>query len=185
MKRRHFLQVSALAGGSLLLRGQLDLALAQPEAGPSIGSAAVALNAWLRIQPSNVTTILLSQAEMGQGVQTTLPAIIADELGADWSLVEVENAPADPAYRNPRSKWQFTGNAESVRSFFGLLRQMGAAGRELLIAAAARRWRVPASQCMAERSHVIHARSGRRLPFGELARAAAALPVPADRKSVV
>jgi isoquinoline 1-oxidoreductase beta subunit len=180
MKRRHFLQVSALAGGSLLLRGQLDLALAQPEAESSIGSAAVALNAWLRIQPSNVTTILLSQAEMGQGVQTTLPAIIADELGADWSLVEVENAPADPAYRNPRSKWQFTGNAESVRSFFDLLRQMGAAGRELLIAAAARRWRVPASQCTAERSHVIHARSGRQLPFGELARAAAALPVPAS-----
>jgi isoquinoline 1-oxidoreductase beta subunit len=185
MRRRHFLQVSALAGGSLLLCGQLDLALAQPEAGArpgsagSAGSAAVALNAWLRIQPTNVTTILLSQAEMGQGVQTTLPAIIADELGADWSLVTVENAPADPAYRNPRNNWQFTGNAESVRSFFGLLRQMGAAGREMLIAAAARRWRVPASQCAAERSHVIHARSGRRLSFGELARDAAALPVPA------
>jgi isoquinoline 1-oxidoreductase beta subunit len=200
MKRRHFLQVSALAGGSLLLRGQLDLALAEPAAGPlagpaagplagpaagpaagpTTGSAAVALNAWLRIQPSNVTTILLSQAEMGQGVQTTLPAIIADELGADWSLVEVENAPADPAYRNPRSNWQFTGNAESVRSFFGLLRQMGAAGREMLIAAAARRWRVPVAQCAAERSHVVHARSGRRLSFGELARDAAALPVPAS-----
>ena len=115
---------------------------------------------------------------MGQGIQTTLPAVLADELGADWSRVRLENAPADPAYRNPRINWQFTGNSESTTAFFDLMREMGAAGRQMLIGAAARQWSVDPGTCHAERSRVIHTTSRRSLTFGELAEAATAMPHP-------
>ena len=181
MKRRHFLQASTLAAGGFLLRGVLAPAQAATAAAPGAVATAdeVALNAWVRIGRDSTVTILLSQAEMGQGVATTLPAIIAEELGADWSRVTIENAPVDPAYVNPRTKSQFTGNAESVRTFFPLLRTMGAAARDMLIAAAARRWRVPAAACKAASSSVIHVPTGRRLAFGEVADAAARMRVPA------
>jgi isoquinoline 1-oxidoreductase subunit beta len=175
MNRRHFLQASALTAGGLLLGGAFGSAEAAPTTEPT---GPTALNAWVRISRDGAITLILSQAEMGQGVTTTLPAIIAEELCADWSHVRVENAPVDPAYRNPRARSQFTGNAESVRSFYTLLRTMGAAAREMLIAAAASTWRVPPASCKAEASTVIHVPTGRRLRYGELAERAARLPVP-------
>jgi isoquinoline 1-oxidoreductase beta subunit len=137
------------------------------------------MNAWLRISRADQVTIVVSQAEMGQGISTTLPAVLAEELGADWSRVVLENAPVGPAYQNPRLKWQFTGNSESTSSFFELMRTMGASAREMLIAAAATRLGVKPASCHAEHGEVRHAASGRALRFGELAAAAARLRPPA------
>src|SRR5215468_3495710 len=170
VSRRGFLQTAALAGGGLVLRstafGKAVLA-AEGEA------AEVALNAWLRIAPDGIVTIIVSQAEIGQGISTTMPALIAEELGADWKRVRFENSPTDPAYRNPRINWQFTGNSESTTSFFNLMRQMGAAAREMLISAASSRWKVPEASFRTDGSKVIHVASGRSIAFADLAPAAA------------
>jgi isoquinoline 1-oxidoreductase beta subunit len=173
--RREFLVTSTLAAGGLLIHGRMAAA---QRVGAGARQAEAVLNAWVKIAPDNTITIISSQAEMGQGIQTTLPAVLADELGADWSKVRLENAPADPAYRNPRINWQFTGNSESTTAFFDLMREMGAAGRQMLIGAAAGRWRVDAGTCRAERSRVIHTATGRSLTYGELAAAAAAMARP-------
>src|ERR1700758_3140067 len=113
--RRGFLVTAAQAGGALLLKSTL----VSPEVFASDGTEsgkAIPLNAWLKIGTDDSVTIIVSQAEMGQGIRTTLPAIIAEELGADWSRVRLEDSPTDPAYRNPRLNWQFTGNSESTPS---------------------------------------------------------------------
>lgn len=142
-------------------------------------SRAIELTAWIRIEPSSRTVALVvSQAELGQGISTTLPAVLADELGADWASVTLQTAPWDPAYRNPKYEWMFTGNSESVQAFYSHMRTVGAAAREMLVAAAAQRWGVSASECRTEMSQVIHVPSGSRLHFGELASAASQLPVP-------
>jgi len=169
--RREFLISTSFAAGSLLIYGAWTNHEACVEAAP--GAADTVLNAWVRIGRDNTVTIISSQAEMGQGIQTTLPAVLADELGADWTRVRLENAPADPAYRNPRINWQFTGNSESTTAFFDLMREMGASGREMLIGTAAARWKVDPETCVAERSTVIHRPTGRRAAFGSLATGAA------------
>ncbi|MPZ21157.1 MAG: molybdopterin-dependent oxidoreductase [Luteitalea sp.] len=176
--RRQFMISSTLAAGGLLLHGVLVEPAAAAGAQVAQAQRETTLSAWLKISTDNMITIVSSQAEMGQGIQTTLPAALADELGADWSRVRLENAPVAPAYRNPRINWQFTGNSESTTAFFDLMREMGAAGREMLIAAAAARWSVDPGTCRAEQSHVIHSSTGRRLSFGELAEAAATLKRP-------
>lgn len=143
------------------------------------GAAAKALNAWVRIAPDDSVTLILSQAEIGQGISTTLPAILADELGADWSRIEIENADVAPAYQNPRLHWMFTGNSESISSFAALMRKAGAAAREMLIAAAVSRFgNVAPADCTTRDGKVLHRPTGRSLSFGALAEAAAQLPVP-------
>lgn len=134
--RRHFLVTASLAGGALLLKCAFrpDEAFASDQ---TTAAKVIPLNAWLKIGTDDSLTIIVSQAEMGQGIRTTLPAVITEELGADWSRVRLEESPTDPAYRNPRVNWQFTGNSESTPSFFDLMRQMGASAREMLIGAAA------------------------------------------------
>src|SRR5579859_7051823 len=127
LDRRQFLVTAALTGGALLLKCAVSPAVASaaPEAAKMIP-----LNAWLKIGTDDSVTIIVSQAEMGQGIRTTLPAVLAEELGADWSRVRLEDSPTDPLYRNPRVNWQFTGNSESTPSFFDLMRQMGASARD-------------------------------------------------------
>jgi isoquinoline 1-oxidoreductase beta subunit len=155
----------------LLLSGQFHL----------LGQAKeVSLNAWIRIAPDDTVTLIASQAEMGQGAGTTLPAILAEELCADWTKVRLEQCGVNAAYNNPRVNWQFTGNSESTTGFFELLRRMGASARETLIQAAADRWRVMPSECAADANFVIHSATKRRLRFGELAEAASKLKPPAD-----
>jgi isoquinoline 1-oxidoreductase beta subunit len=137
--------------------------------------------AWVRIASDNKVTIVVSQAEMGQGIMSTLPVVLAEELGADWAQVQLEMSGVDPAYRNPRINFQFTGNSESTMSFFELMRQVGASAREMLIAAAAEKWKVDHSSCVAERSRVMHRKFGRSLlPFGELAASASRQTVPTN-----
>ena len=178
MDRRGFLVTAALAGGSLLLK----CAVACPEGlVPDRADAGtlIPLNAWLKIGTDDSVTIIVSQAEMGQGIRTTLPAVLAEELGADWSRVRLEDSATDPAYRNPRLNWQFTGNSESTPSFFDLMRQMGASAREMLIRAAAQKWKVDPGTCRTEAGRVIHKNSRRSARFGDLVEAAAKIPAPA------
>jgi isoquinoline 1-oxidoreductase beta subunit len=178
VNRRHFLITSAFASGALLLKytGIPEAALASSTPDPA---KTFELNAWLKIGVDDSVTIIVSQAEMGQGISTTLPAVLADELGADWARVRLENSPTDPAYRNPRLNWQFTGNSESTTAFFDLMRQMGASAREMLISAAAEQWRVDRSTCHAKGGKVIHAKSRRTARFGDLAEVASKLTPPA------
>jgi len=178
VNRREFLITAGLTGGGLLLECSLHatevLALESAAA-----AKVIPLNAWLKIGTDDSVTIIVSQAEMGQGIRTTLPAVMAEELGADWSLVRLEDSPTDPAYRNPRINWQFTGNSESTPSFFELMRQMGASAREMLIGAAAQKWNVDPATCRAEAGKVIHKNSRRSAHFGDLVEAAAKIAPPA------
>jgi isoquinoline 1-oxidoreductase beta subunit len=179
LSRRVFLQAAAAAGGGLFLTGVVrsedGLAAASP---PQTGARDVPLNAWLRITTDDQVTLICSQSEMGQGIMTTLPAVIAEELGADWKRVKVEISPVATVYRNPRLNWMFTGNSESTMAFFDLLLQMGASAREMLIAAASKRWGVPPRECHAEGGQILHRPSARALTFGDLAEAAAKEPPP-------
>jgi isoquinoline 1-oxidoreductase beta subunit len=178
MDRRRFLVTAALASGGLLLK----CAVVTPEALASAeadSGKVIPLNAWLKIGTDDSVTIVVSQAEMGQGIRTTLPAVIAEELGADWSRVRLEDSPTDPAYRNPRLNWQFTGNSESTPSFFELMRHMGASAREMLISAAAQRWKVDPGACRTEAGKVLHKSSRRSARFGDLVEAAAKITPPA------
>ncbi|MDX2219288.1 MAG: molybdopterin cofactor-binding domain-containing protein [Burkholderiales bacterium] len=191
LSRRDFLITStAVAGGFVLgITRHADAAIPQPmsampqEAGNALRTGAVALTDWVRITRDDVVTLVVSQAEMGQGISTTLPAILADELGADWSRVRLELAPTAAAYQNPRIRWQFTGNSESSQAFFDHLRHVGAAARTMLVSAAASKLGAPVAELSAEGGRVIHKASGRSLSFGELAEDASRLPV-AERPSL-
>src|SRR5262249_2758352 len=175
--RRKFLVTASLTGGALLLK------VAFHPAGSFASTAserarAIPRNVWVRSGTDDAVTIIVSQAEMGQGIRTTLPAVIAEELGADWSRVRLEDSPTDPAYRNPRINWQFTGNSESTPSFFELMRRMGASAREMLIQAAAQKWKVDPAACRTETGKVVHAKSRRSARFGDLVEAAAKITPP-------
>ena len=172
LDRRQFLVTTALTAGALVLKCSVHPSEATAAAGGEAASV-IALNAWLKIGTDDSVTIMVSQAEMGQGIRTTLPAVLAEELGADWSRVRLEDAPTDPAYRNPRLNWQFTGNSESTPSFFELMRQMGASAREMLITAAAQKWKVDPATCRTETGKVVHGNSRRSARFGDLVQAAA------------
>ena len=174
LSRRVFLQASAAAGGGLLLTGVVPSEADAVGAGPIETEVRdVPLNAWLRITTDDQVTLICSQSEMGQGIMTTLPAVLAEELGADWKRVKVETSPVANVYRNPRINWMFTGNSESTASFFDLLLQMGASAREMLIAAASKRWAVEPRDCHAEGGKILHGPTARALTFGELVEAAA------------
>src|SRR5690242_20247813 len=120
---RFFLTASLAAGGGFLIGYSLSPVsnLATNSESP-LPFNDFPLNAWVRISSSDEVTLISSQSEMGQGVMTTLPAILAEELCADWNRVQIEISTVAPAYRNPRINWQFTGNSESTTGFFGLLR---------------------------------------------------------------
>lgn len=189
--RRRFLggvgaiTASAIAGGFSLSLAQAapDSAPAAPNpaaAGSAARAGAAVLTDWVRITSDDRVTIVVSQAEMGQGISTSLPAVLADELGADWARVQLELAPTALPYRNPRAHWQFTGNSESTQAFFELMRRVGATARAMLAGAAAQRWGVPAAELGVADGRVTHAASGRSASFGELAVEAATIAPPAQ-----
>ena len=157
--------------------------LAPTEVLAQSSASAAAINAYVAIAPDGRVTLQCAHSEMGQGIYTTFAAIIADELEADWSKCDVVFSPAAPPYRHPLINWQFTGNAESIRSYHALIRKMGAVAREMLIAAAADRLRVPSAELIAREGMVRHAASRRAIGFGEIATAAAAKPVPAEPRT--
>ena len=181
ISRRAFLAHSAVAGGGLVIGLYLPGAVRRVFAQPAAPAApAIVPNAFIRIAPDDTVTILLKHSEMGQGVSTSMPMVIAEELECDWRHVRSEHAPADPVYAHTVFHVQMTGGSTSTWESFDQLRTAGAAAREMLITAAAARWGVPAGECRAENGFVIHGQ--RRARFGELAAEAAKLPVPAAPK---
>jgi isoquinoline 1-oxidoreductase subunit beta len=176
--RRHFLKTSALLGGGLVIGfvipGAKRLALAQPAAAAAVASFAP--NAFLRIGNDDSVTVLLSHSEMGQGVWTALPMLIAEELDADWSKIKVEHAPAAPAYFSPVFGMQGTGGSTSTWSEFDRYRQAGAAARAMLVQAAATHFKVPAAEIRTENGEAIA--GTQRVRYGALADAAGKLKAP-------
>jgi len=135
-------------------------------------------SAWLRITPDNLVTVICGSSEMGQGVLTAIPMLVAEELDADWAQVRVEQAPADKVYNNPAFGMQGTGGSSTVKAHWTPLRQAGAAAREMLVASAAAEWKLKPEQLRTSAGRVI-APDGRSKAYGELLIGAAALPVPA------
>ena len=174
--RRDFLKSSTLAGGGLLIGfaipGASRLAAAAGEFKP---------NAFIRITPDNRVTVICGLSEMGQGVLTAIPMLVAEELEADWSSIKVEQAPADPVFKNSILGFQGTGGSTAVRANWEPMRKAGAAAREMLIGAAAATWNVDKADCRAEKSMVLH-KSGKKLSYGQLAARAAQQPVPKEVK---
>jgi len=172
--RRSFLRVSAIAGGGLLLASYIDLL--EPATAFAADSAAneFAPNAYIRITPDGIVTIIAKNPEIGQGVKTMLPMIIADELDVDWKNVRVEQAPLD----TERFKAQGAGGSTATPINWTPMRQVGAAGRAMLVAAAARAWGVSDAECTTKSGMVVHTRSGRTLAYGQLVDKAAAMTPP-------
>jgi isoquinoline 1-oxidoreductase beta subunit len=174
--RRTFLKISAVAGGGLLIGFHLPTLWRQVEAAQRSGE--LTPNAWIRIGTDDSVTLRVASSEMGQGVMTAIPMLLAEELECDWTKVHAENAPVHPDYKNPIFGRQATGGSTAVRGYWTPLREAGAAGRELLITAAALTWGVKAEACRAENGVVIDKGSGRRLRYGELVAKASTLSPP-------
>ena len=178
LSRRGFIQSTSLAAGGLVIGLIGPAGCARQEAAPPL--TATDLNAYIRISSNDEVSIIVPGAELGQGVYTSLPKIVAEELEANWDRVVARLAPADDAFANPNKKRQSTGNSDAVIGYFDALRKTGAATREVLIEAAASKWGVPRDECHAMQGQVLHDASGRALNYGELAEAAAQLAVPED-----
>ena len=175
ISRRVFLLSAGLAGagvGGLYVTGKLTAV--QNMVYGALSQSAKPLELFVRIGTDNRITLVSHRSEMGQGIKTGLPLVLADELEADWARVDVVQAPGHPDYGD-----QNTDSSQSVRLFYQSMREMGASVRLMLEQAAAQRWGVPVAECRARFHQVEHPSSGRRLSFGELAEAAAQLPVPA------
>ncbi len=177
IRRREFLKASAAVGGGLVLGFYIPLRGAEIAAAQQ-PPPAVEPNAWIRIAPDERVTILVAKAEMGQGVYTSLPMLIAEELELDWNQIRVAAAPAAPAYKHTVFGIQVTGGSTSVSSSWDQLRTVGASMREMLILAAAQQWAVAPAACQAEKGRVRHPASGREASYGSLAELASRLPVP-------
>ncbi len=178
--RREFCRGTAFAGGGLVLAMVLPAFAGRARSGAADSRAAPAvLNAWLKIGTDDSITVLVDRSEMGQGVYTALPMLLAEELEIDLERIEVVAAPVGDAYVNPLNGGQVTGTSNSIQDAWEKLRTAGAQARLMLIAAAARRWRVDPAECKAANGRVTHAR-GASLRYGELAEAASRLPVPKD-----
>jgi len=168
LSRRGFLKASALVGGGLLLEFHV------PNVRAAASAKGEALNAYIKVMPDGIVTITAKNPEIGQGVKTMLPMLIAEELDVDWTNVRIEQAIADGAKYAP----QFAGGSTAAPLNWEPLRRVGAAGREMMVRAAANAWGVPASELRTGSGAVMHVSSGRKLTYGELAAAAATLPPP-------
>ena len=168
VSRRAFLKASALVGGGLLLDFYV------PNVRAASSSAGEALNAYIRVTPDGIVTIMAKNPEIGQGVKTSLPMLIAEELDVDWKNVRTEQAIADGAKYAP----QFAGGSTATPFNWEPLRRVGAAGREMMVRAAADTWGVAASELTTASGTVTHVPTGRKLNYGELAATAAKLTPP-------
>lgn len=174
--RRDFLKMTSITGSGLLLGfSWFDAGAKMPSVITNANIASLEFNSYLSIATNGVITIFSPNPELGQNIMTSFPMIIAEELDADWKQVKVLQAPLDKKFDR-----QVTGGSGAIPHSWKRLRTAGATARHLLIAAAAKRWNADASECTAENSFVIHAKSSRKLSFGELAEEASKMPVPAD-----
>jgi len=177
--RREFIRTGAAIGGGLLvslhapLPGRTNDALAA-------GEKEFAINAFVRIGTDESVTVISAHSEMGQGIYTSLPMLLNEELQADWSKIRVEAAPVDKVYNHPVFGIQMTGGSTTSPAEWERYRKMGAVARIMLVEAAARQWNVEASSCQVDKGVVMHGATGRRATYGSLASAAAQLTAPAD-----
>ncbi|HEY0907452.1 MAG TPA: molybdopterin cofactor-binding domain-containing protein, partial [Methylophilus sp.] len=179
LSRRSFIKNTALVAGGLVVA----FSIPQAKRFMGVANAAEAMplpapNAFLRIGTDDSITVMLAHSEMGQGVWTTLPMLIADELDADWNTVKVEHAPAAPAYIHTAYGIQITGGSSTTWSEFDRYRQAGALTRALLMQAAAKQWNVPVAGLRTENGAVIN--GSQKLRYGQLVETASQLPTPAS-----
>jgi isoquinoline 1-oxidoreductase beta subunit len=179
ISRRHFLKISTLTGGGILLGFEL-LANATPEAiaEAEAGAPLFSPNAYLSIDPQGIVTLMAPNPEIGQGVKTSLPMLLAEELDVDWNKVIVTQA----AYDKDKYGNQVAGGSSSIRTRYEPIRKAGATARYMLIAAAAQTWNVPEQECTTENGWVLHKASGKKLSYGELATKSSGMPVPENIK---
>src|ERR1700678_164783 len=150
VNRRSFLRVTSLAGGGVLL------------------------GIYIKIDPDGTVTIMAKDPEVGQGIKTMLPMLIAEELDVDWKMVKIEQTDFD----DTKYAAQFAGGSLGTPFNWDPMRRVGAAGRQLLVSAAAQTWKVPETECSTAAGRVLHAGSNRSVGYGEIASKAAALPAP-------
>jgi isoquinoline 1-oxidoreductase subunit beta len=175
VSRRGFLK-GVVGTGALVLGMRYVpsiLAAPVPDGGTDADRAPFHPNVFVGIETDGTVYIVAHRSEMGTAIRTSLPLVVADELDADWKRVKIDQAIGDKRYGD-----QNTDGSHSIRSFYGTMRECGASARWMLIQAAAQKWNVPASECSTEPHTVVHAKSGRKLGYGELASAAAKLDVP-------
>ncbi|HEV2961787.1 MAG TPA: xanthine dehydrogenase family protein molybdopterin-binding subunit [Candidatus Angelobacter sp.] len=177
LTRRSFLRVSATAAGGLLVSLYLDLPLAAQE-GAQPRAKAYPPDAFVQIKPDGKILITVNRLEFGQGVYTSLPMILADEMDADWSQVIAELAPAADVYKDPLFGIQMVGGSGSIAHSFQQYRELGAKTRAMLVEAAADQWKIAPDQCRTEAS-MVHGPSRQSAKYAELAQEAATRPVPA------
>ncbi|MBL8183008.1 MAG: xanthine dehydrogenase family protein molybdopterin-binding subunit [Blastocatellia bacterium] len=182
--RRSFLKATLVAGGALVFGISMPtLTRAEEKLGIPVEPAAdFHPNAFIKIAPDGKVTVVVGQAEMGQGVLTSLPMIVADELEVDWKNVTFEHGPPGKEFINPALGGQITGGSASIRGLIGPLRKSAASAREMLVAAAAQQWNVPAAECRALNGEVFHPTSRRTAKYGTLLAAAAKIAPPAEPK---
>src|SRR5271155_4742282 len=180
LSRREFMKTT-VASGFLLAFYVPARAVNEPEQVPDDATGKFAPNAFIRIDISGTTTLVMPQVEMGQGVYTSISMILAEELDADFSRVALEHAPSsDKLYGNPMFGIQATGNSNSIRAWWPHLRAAGARARAMLVQAAAQQWQVDPASCTTANSEVVHEDSGRKLSYGALALAASSEVPPKD-----
>jgi isoquinoline 1-oxidoreductase beta subunit len=173
VNRRDFLKTGAAGGVALVIGFHLSPSAFADQAAEQEKKTPNPFDAWVRITPDNHVTLILGKSEMGQGIMTALPMILAEELCVDWKQVKVEQAPT-----NPKIYDLGTGGSGSVAGSWLPLRRAGAAAREMLVAAAAQKWEVTADTCKAANGQVVHGHPQRSLSYGELVESASKLPIP-------
>lgn len=181
ISRRDFLK-SAIAAAGLTIAGSatpFGYKILNASNGEAAG-AGLKPTVFYEVRPDNLVTVYIPNSEMGQGVRTALSMIVADELEADWSQIRAVQAPVAEGFKSPIFGAQIVVGSSSVRGFYAPLRSAGAAGRMMLVQAAAETWKVPEAECEALKGVVSHKKSGRKLTYGALCKKAAQLPVPKD-----
>lgn len=175
ISRRSFIKVSAVSGSGMLLSFSFLNTFGKD--GNIADISTFSPNAYIKITSDNIITLMAPNPEIGQGVKTSLPLIIAEELCVDWQKINIELAPLDNAFGR-----QVAGGSGSVRGRFSDFRELGATAREMLVNAAAKKWNVSAAECKAQKGNVIHQDTEQTAPYGELAAIAATLEIPEKPK---
>src|SRR6058998_2663301 len=177
LNRRSFLRVSTAAAGGLLVSMYFDLPASAQEGNQAPPAKTYPPDAFVHIRPDGQIMITVNRLEFGQGVQTSLPMILADEMDADWSQVVAELAPAADVYKDPLFGIQMVGGSGSIAHSFQQYRELGAKTRAMLVATAADRWHVTPDECHTENS-VVYGPNNQSARYAELATDAARKPVP-------